>query len=455
MSARREVEPAQRSSVHVDERLGVACVLAAMVLVVLSAASVNVVLASLASAFAVDPARAVRVVGAYQLGLVMALLPCAALGQRFGARRVFVAGVALFTVAAAGCAVAPTFVWLVCARFAQGLGGAAVMALGIALVSERVARARLPEVIAYNALAVALSSAAGPTLGALVLAKASWSWVFAMSVPLGALVLAGSRWLPHAASTSASIDVTSVSLSAIAFGAGFVGVESLASQPRAAVLLLVLASSSGGLLYRRERPKRAPMVPFDLLERGAFKWAVLASIACFAAQASAMIAFPFHVQRAFGGEALRAGLLLTPWPVCVAVTAPIAAQLSKRVSTAALCASGAGVLAIASATMALLPEKTSVFVVVGLVSLCGVGFGLFQVPNNRTMLLSAPEGRSVAAGAMQATARLTGQTLGAVVVSLLWSRSGASASDARSAFAFAAIAGLASALASLRRARRE
>jgi DHA2 family multidrug resistance protein-like MFS transporter len=111
---------------------------------------------------------------------------------------------------------------------------------------------------------------------------------------------------------------------------------------------------------------------------------------------------------------------MTPWPLTVAVAAPLAGRFADRISTARLCAIGGICLAAGLAAAALWPFKGSPLPLIPLTMLCGLGFGLFQVPNNRNMLLSAPRERSGAAGGMQGTARLTGQTAGAVMMSLLF-----------------------------------
>jgi len=173
--------------------LAIGCVLAALVLVVLDAVIVNVALPAIAHSLRISPAESVWVVTAYQLALVMTLLPCAALGESFGYRRVYTASVGLFVFGSALCALAPSLWVLVVARFIQGLGGAAIMALGIALLRLIVSERQLGAAISWNTLAVALSSAAGPALGALVLSSANWRWLFAINLPLGALVLLGTR----------------------------------------------------------------------------------------------------------------------------------------------------------------------------------------------------------------------------------------------------------------------
>ena len=133
----------------------IAAVLAAMVLAVLDAAIVNVALPTIAESLQASPGASVWIITAYQTALVMGLLPCAALGESLGFRRVFTMGVALFTAASALCALSPSLPWLVAARFLQGLGAAAVMALGIALLRLIVPHHRLGAAIGWNALAVA------------------------------------------------------------------------------------------------------------------------------------------------------------------------------------------------------------------------------------------------------------------------------------------------------------
>jgi DHA2 family multidrug resistance protein-like MFS transporter len=400
--------------------VAIACVLAAMVLVVLSAAIANVALPALAHAFQVTPGVSVRVVTAYQLGLVMALLPCAALGESLGYRPVFTAGVGLFTGASVLCALAPSLHWLVTARFVQGLGGAAVMALGVALLRFVVPQGQLAAAIGWNALTVALSSAAGPTAGALLLSGASWPWLFAVNLPIGVAVLLATRGLPDVRGTARELDAISMALNAGAFGSLFVGTELMPAKPALGAVVLAASALTVTVLVRRELPKDAPLVPLDLLRARSFRISVIASAACFAGQASALVALPFYLQHSFGQDALTTGLMITPWPLSVAIVAPIAGRLANRVPTAWLCTAGGLCLALGLTAAALWPLPGTPLALVPFVVMCGAGFGLFQVPNNRNMFLAAPRARSGAAGGMQGTARLAGQTTGAVVMTLLF-----------------------------------
>lgn len=395
-------------------------VLMAMVLAVLDAAVVNVALPSMARSLQVSPGTSIWIITAYQLALVMALLPCAALGDSLGHRRVFTGGAALFTAASVLCAVSPSLPWLVASRFLQGLGAAAIMALGIALLRAIVPQDRFGAAIGWNALAVALSSAAGPTIGAAILAGASWPWLFALNLPLGAMVLVATRALPDVKGTARPLDKISVALNAAAFASLVVGVELLTSHAVPAALLIGAAAITLAALVRRELPKEAPLIPLDLLRTPSFRTSVVASFCCFAGITLGLLALPFYLQHNLGLDPLMTALYMAPWPLTVAIAAPLVGRLADRVSTAWLCVVGGACLAVGLSATAMWDLQQSARPLMIFTVLCGLGFGLFQVPNNRNMFLAAPRARSGAAGGMQATARLAGQTAGGVVMTLIF-----------------------------------
>lgn len=409
---RSELAEPQRS-------IAIMCVLAAIALAVLDAAMINVALPSVAQSVHVTPAMSVRVVTAYQAALVMALLPCAALGERLGYRRMFTAGIMLFVVASFCCAISPTLSWLVAARFVQGLGAAAIMALGVALLRFIVSDEQLGAAIGWNALTVALCAAAGPTIGAVILSGASWHWLFAINLPIGGIALLATRALPVVAGTQQRIDVASIALNGASFAALIVGAELLPTSPLLSGVLFIVAAVAMVMLVRRELPKQVPLIPLDLLRDKPFRTAVLASVCCFAGQSAGLVALPFYLQHGLGQTPIMTGLYMTPWPLAVAIAAPVTSRLADNMSAAWLCATGGACLAIGLATAAILPLRGDPLPLAAITMLCGIGFGLFQVPNNRNMFFAAPRARSAAAGAVQGTARLTGQTAGAVIMTLL------------------------------------
>jgi DHA2 family multidrug resistance protein-like MFS transporter len=412
---------AHEDGLPVPQRIiAAAALLSAIVLAVLDGAIANVALPTISQTLDVSPAASIWVVTSYQIALVMALLPCAALGESFGYRRVFTLGVVVFTAASALCALSPSLDWLIAARFLQGFGGAAIMSLIAALLRHTYPQRLLGTAIGWNALAVALSSAAGPTIGAAILSIADWSWLFAVNIPVGVLVLVGTRYLPDHQGTGRSIDLLSVALNACFFAPLVVGVDFLTSRPAVGISLLVIAFASLFALVRREMHREAPLIPLDLLRAAPFRISVIASVCCFTAQMVSYVALPFYLQHDLGQSAFWTGLYMTPWPLTVAFAAPIAGHLSGRIPTAWLCAAGGICMAAGLLFCALWPFQNGLVAFIPFAMICGLGFGFFQTPNNRNMLLSAPRERSGAAGGMQSTARLSGQTAGAVIMALLF-----------------------------------
>lgn len=437
---------------HPQRGVAVGAVLAAMSLVVLDAGIANVALPMMAQALAVTPAQAVLVVTAYQTALVMALLPCAALGERFGYRAVFTTGVAIFTAASMLCAVSMELPWLLAARFAQGLGGSAIMALGVALLRFTVPGDELGRAIGWNALTVALSAAASPAIGAVILSVADWPWLYAINLPIGLGVLVAALALPAASGAVRKIDLTSIALNFGAFGLLVVGAELLPTRPLAAGMLMAVSVSLFAALIRREAPKATPLFPLDLLRARSFRVSVVASICCFTGQTAGIVALPFYLQHSLGQSTLAIGGYMMAWPLSVAASALWVGRLSDRFPTTLLCAVGGTILAVGLAAAALWPVGDAPLILAFCGAVCGFGFALFQTPNNRNMFLSAPQERSGAAGGMQATARLTGQTAGAVLMTLLFGTSSISLA-VRLGLGIGAALALTGGLVSLSRAR--
>ena len=429
-------------------------IMATLVLVVLDGAIANVALPTIAASLQVSPASSIWVVNGYQVALVMALLPCAALGESLGLRRVFTGGVALFTTASLLCSLSPSLPWLVAARFIQGLGGAAVMALGIALMRFTYPHRLLGAVIGWNATVIALSGAAGPTIGSAILAVSSWPWLFAVNLPVGAVVLVAVLALPQPPGTGRKLDLVSAALNAAAFASLVLGVDRAASAPKLAAGLLAAAVVSFVALVRREMPRQAPLVPLDLLQSRPFCISVIASVCCFAGQMASYVALPFYLQHGLGQDVVATGLYMTPWPLVTAIAGPISGRLADRMSNGLLCAAGGTFLAAGLALSAVWPIHGSLWPLVLFLMLSGFGFGIFQTPNNRNMLLSAPRERSGAAGGMQGTARLLGQTIGSVIMALLFTLASPAAAP-RIGLAVGAVLALAGGLVSAMRIDRE
>jgi DHA2 family multidrug resistance protein-like MFS transporter len=394
-----------------------------LMMAVLDGAIANLALPTIAHDFAISPAASIWIVNAYQLALVMTLLPFAALGDQFGFRRVYLIGMTVFTVSSLGCALSHTLTELTVARVIQGFGAAGMMSVNSALVRYAYPRAMLGRGFSINMMIGSSSSALGPTVAAAILSVGGWQWLFAINVPIGLLVLAmGRKTLPHTPLSGGRFDLGSAALNAVTFGLLINGIEAFGHGESRVVALLQLAAAvvTGGLLARRQMSRPAPMLPVDLLARPIFALSVVASVCSFAAQAAAVVVLPFYFQITLGLSQGRTGLLMTPWPLSVALVAQLAGSLSDRFSAAVLGGLGQAMMCAGLISLALLPDEPSALNIIWRLCLCGVGFGLFNAPNNKTMVGSVPKSRSSGASGMQATSRLFGQSLGTALVAVLF-----------------------------------
>jgi MFS transporter, DHA2 family, multidrug resistance protein len=412
---------AERDGLPVPQRYwSAATIWLALTLSVLDGSIANVALPTIAGDLSAPAAEAVWVVNAYQLAIVISLLPMAAIGEMVGFRRVFQFGIVVFTLGSLGCTFAHSLPVLAFARAIQGFGAAGIMSQNGALVRFTYPSQMLGKGLGLNALVASAGAALGPTVASGILAIASWQWLFAVNIPIGIVTfLLGRGSLPDNPK-SGSFDVKGTVLNALMFGFGFIGIDLLTrgGNPWLGLAALLVGAGSGLLLVLHSRAQPQPIVPFDLLKNPVFSLAVATSIASFAAQMLAFVSLPFFFEGVLHRSQVETGLLMTPWPLAVGIGAPIAGRLADSVSAAVLSAAGLLVLGLGLALLAFLPANVSNVEIAWRMAICGLGFGFFQAPNNRSMLSAASLARSGAAGGMLATARLTGQTVGTILAAI-------------------------------------
>ena len=415
--------PPQADGVPIPRRYwAIAAIILAVTMSVLDSTIVNVALPSLALDFHASDAASIWVVNSYQVAILIALLPLASLGEIVGYKRISQYGIAVFTVASLACALAPTLSILSLSRVIQGLGAAGIMSVNAALLRFTYPQRMLGRAIGINAFVVATAAVIGPTIAGAILAITQWRWLFAVNVPLGVItiVIALYAW-PETERAARRLNYAGVVLQAGTFALLLCGLQSLAHDTATWLGLIQIA---GGCLFavalvRHEIDRAAPLIPFDLLRIRVFSLSVLTSICSFMAQMVALVALPFEIQRV-GHSAAETGLLMTAWPVGVALAAPIAGRLADRYPAGTLGSLGLLTMAAGLLLLALLPHDGTPIELMWRMALCGLGFGFFQAPNNRTLIGSAPRARTGAAGGMLATARLLGQSIGAAGVAILF-----------------------------------
>lgn len=391
---------------------------------VLDGTLMNVALPSLTKEFDVEPNTAIWLINSYQMVIMMFLLVFATFGDIIGYRKIFLSGVVVFTVASALCALSQNFAMLVCSRILQGLGAACVMSVNTALVRLIYPPEVLGRGMSINAMAVAVSSAAGPSIAGLILSTLSWHWLFAINIPLGIISFwIGYRMLPRSVNAKKrTVGFLDCIGNVLTFGLMIYALEGFAHhESRAIVSIAFVAFLVIGYFYLRSQLNTsAPLLPVDLLKIPIFARSIMTSVSSFMAQMLAMVSLPFFFQDAMHFTPVEIGVLLTPWPIATMVTAPLAGHLVERYHPGILGAVGMCVFSVGLFSLYFLSEDSTIVDIFWRVMICGAGFGLFQTPNNLTIMSSAPMERSGGASGMLGMARLCGQTVGTTAVAIVF-----------------------------------
>jgi DHA2 family multidrug resistance protein-like MFS transporter len=280
--------------------------------------------------------------------------------------------------------------------------------------------------MAINAMVISVSAASGPTLAGLILSFASWNWLFLINLPLGIVALMlGWKLLPSnpPSNTKRSFDKISALGNALTFGLLIYTLEGVAhAENRMLIYIQFLLLLVIGTLYIRRQQKLAtPILPVDLFKIPIFSLSIGSSTASFTAQMLAMVSLPFFLQNVLGFDAVEIGLLMTPWPLATILAAPLSSRLLERhVHPGLLGGIGMAIFAFGLSMLFFLPDNPEKWQLVWRMAICGMGYGLFQTPNNVTITASAPIARSGGASGMLGTARQLGQTLGATAVALIF-----------------------------------
>ncbi len=439
-------------SISLKKYTAIAAILIVLIMTVLDVTVINVAIPVLAREFGISDSLSVWIVTIYELVITMLILPLSSLGDMYSYRRTFLTGVVVFTLSSALCAASQNFTMILAARALQGIGAACVMSVNIALTRLIYPKELLGRGLALNGMVVASATAAGPTIAGALLSVASWHWLFLINVPFGiAAFFIGRKYLPRNPGNKGErkFDWISAAANAAMFGLIFLalgGYKARGDELRL-IVMLAIALIIGYCYVRREKGCEEPMLPVDLFHIRIFSLSIITSVCSFIAQMLAMVSIPFILMNSYGFSAISTGLLMTPWPLATMICSPFAARFVERHNAGATAAAGMAVFAAGLVALILTPSDSATELdIIWRMTLCGIGYGMFQTPNNIMMVSSTPVHRSGGAGGMQSTARLVGQTLGATLVTVIFAiTAGSTATMVHSclwaAFAFAIAAG--------------
>lgn len=417
-----------------ERRWAMSCYLIGLSMSVLDGNIANTALPSIAVQLHATPETSIWVVNAFLMAVAICVVPLSSLVDIIGYKRVYQGGIAVFTLASLGCSLPHSLATLVLARIIQGIGAACIWSTSAAIMRYVYPRALLGRGIGLAGIFVFTSAAAGPSIASGILAIASWHWLFAINVPFGLLSLSLSeRHLPPAEGTRHRWDVWTAALNAVTVTLLVTGIDDVGSaQPVRVISELIGAAIAGTFMVRRQMNLNPPMLATDLFKRPIFALASASSLTAFMAQGLAFVVLPFYFVDALGLSQVRAGLLLTPWPIAAGLTSHISGRLADRYSLRTLGTIGMAAMTAGLLLLGLERGHPTTLEIVWRAALGGAGFGFFGAPNNRAMVASAPRERAGGAGGIGTMSRLLGQSIGIAVVALIFGLAANGAATLRS-----------------------
>ncbi|WP_027965992.1 MFS transporter [Halomonas halocynthiae] len=402
-----------------ERRLAVLALVLGTSMAVIDATMINVALPRIAEDLAVTGSQVVWVTNVFQVVCAAFLLVFAGLSELFSRRRMYTFGMTLFSLAAVGAALSSRLETLLLFRGLQGLGAAATLSIGTSLYRAIFPSRLLGSALGLSAMVVAVGYAAGPAVGGLVLSVANWPWLFMLTVPLG-LVAAWLAWraLPKEPRRQGGFDVLGALCAIITLSAFFAALEALSHGVwRLPVLLWPLLAILSFIVFLwRQRRAPHPLLHLPLFGVARFRLALASQCLAFIGHGVAFVALSFLFQESMGMTPLQTAWLFTPWPLTVMVVGPLAGRLADRLNPGLLASMGLGLLLSGLVALAQLSDGASMLDIVWRMALCGIGFGLFQSPNNRELMGCVSRERSANASGIMGTTRTVAQSLGVAVV---------------------------------------
>ena len=422
-------------------------------MITLDAVVVNVALPSIRAGLGGGITGLQWVVDGYTLMFAALLLSAGSVSDRFGARRAFGAGLAVFVLASAACGLAPAIGALVAARFAQGAGAAVMMPSSMALIGQAypdpVRRARA---VAVWAMGGAVASSSGPLLGG-VLTVVSWRLIFVINVPAGAvtlLLLARVLPSPHrAARFDWAGQVTAViAMGGLTYGAIEAGAAGFAA-PQVVAAFAIAAVALAGFVAAQARGAH-PMAPLDLFRSRAVAVPVVVGFAFIVGYYGLPFVMSLYLQQLRGLSPLGTGVAFVPMMLIGAALTPFSARIAERLGARVLITAGLVVMTAGLVVLAVVPASAPVWVLSGVMVLVGMGGPLVMPPVTGVLLNGVPAHRAgVASGVFNTSRQIGGALAVAVFGALLAGRAGF-LQGVRASLLIAAVVALAAAAASMR-----
>jgi EmrB/QacA subfamily drug resistance transporter len=395
---------------------------------VLDSSIVNVALPLIAGSFGVELTVVQWVVTAYLL-VISSLLPLfGKIGDMYGRRKIYLLGFAIFTIGSLLCSLSSSVWFLVASRALQAIGASMLMSNSPAIISITFPGKERGRVLGMNGTVVALAAMAGPSLGGILVGIFNWQWIFYINLPIGVMAcLLGYYILPVEKKCASGVfDFKGAAL----FALGMTGLLVVLSEGHewgwGSFITSIIAIASILLLsvfvWYEGRIKQ-PMIDLSLFKRWPFLAGNVSGLLSFMAMFSNNMLMPFFLHSVLLLTPTEIGLAITPFPLLMAVAAPVSGYLSERISPVILTSSGLGILMSGLLYLSSLDAQAVIWQVAIGQGIMGIGNGMFQSPNNNSVLSSVPASKVGLASGISALMRNVGMVSGtAVAVSIFESR---------------------------------
>lgn len=382
----------------------------------LDSSIVNIALPSIASQFGVSLTAVSWVATAYLLTNAALLLTMGRMGDTWGLRRLYVAGILVFGVGSVACAMSGTLALLIASRAFQAVGASMLFAAGPALISRTFPPDRRGWALGYISLAVSAGLTAGPALGGILIDAFGWPSIFLINVPLSIAVAAMAwRLLVDECPDPERFDLLGALLSGSALtllllGLVQVGESGLLSGKVIGPLIASVVLGVG--FVRWEQNSSSPMIDLKLFKSVPFSAGIAAATLSYLGLFAVTFTMPFYLLRVLNVPGSIAGLILTVTPLSMAVLAPAAGRLSDRQGSRGLSAIGAGILAAGLAVTSFLGPESHLWLAPLCLLVIGSGMAIFQTPNTAGVMRSTPRARLGVGSALISEARNVGMSIG-------------------------------------------
>jgi EmrB/QacA subfamily drug resistance transporter len=395
---------------------------------VLDSSIVNVALPLIAASFGVELTAVQWVVTAYLL-VISSLLPLfGKIGDMYGRRKIYLLGFVIFTIGSLLCSLSSSIWFLVASRVLQAIGASMLMSNSPAIVSVTFPGKERGRVLGMNGTVVALAAMAGPSLGGILVGLFNWQWIFYINLPIGIFAyLLGYYILPvEEKHSSGTFDFKGAALFAVGMTGllvvlsegqewGWGSLAAFATTIVSIVILSIFVWHEGRVLH--------PMIDLTLFKRWPFLAGNVSGLLSFMAMFSNNMLMPFYLHSVLLLTPTQIGLAITPFPLLMAFAAPVSGYLSEKVSPVILTSGGLGILMSGLLYLSTLDAQSAIWQVAIGQGIMGIGNGMFQSPNNNSVLSSVPASKVGLASGISALMRNVGMVSGtAVAVSVFESK---------------------------------